>query len=105
MAPDRRKGAKTKAVSRERTSAELEEELEEGLRDTFPASDPVSVTRATRTGAPGELAGPAPEADREHAGEEELDEGLKDTFPASDPISIVSRTRAGPPARRKPHRQ
>lgn len=29
---------------------ELEEELEEGLEDTFPASDPVSVTRPDATG-------------------------------------------------------
>jgi len=28
--------------------AELERELEKGLKDTFPASDPVSVTRAAR---------------------------------------------------------
>ena len=29
-----------------------EEELDEGLEDTFPASDPVSVTSSTTTGAP-----------------------------------------------------
>ncbi|MEO4000065.1 hypothetical protein [Mesorhizobium sp. CAU 1732] len=28
------------------------DELEEGLEDTFPASDPVSVTSTTTTGAP-----------------------------------------------------
>ncbi|PTW59386.1 uncharacterized protein DUF2188 [Breoghania corrubedonensis] len=30
--------------------AEKEGELEEGLRDTFPASDPVSVTQSGHTG-------------------------------------------------------
>ena len=29
-----------------------EEELEEGLEDTFPASDPVSITATTISGAP-----------------------------------------------------
>lgn len=38
------------------TPAELEDQLNEGLEETFPASDPVSVTRITRTGAPGEFA-------------------------------------------------
>ena len=31
---------------------ELDDELEEGLEDTFPASDPVSVTRSGHTGGP-----------------------------------------------------
>ena len=31
---------------------EREEELEEGLEDTFPASDPVSVTSSSIPGAP-----------------------------------------------------
>lgn len=30
----------------------VEGELEEGLEDTFPASDPVSVTSSTRPGGP-----------------------------------------------------
>jgi hypothetical protein len=30
----------------------LEEELDEGLQDTFPASDPVSVTESARPGKP-----------------------------------------------------
>lgn len=34
------------------TREELEEELVEGLKDTFPASDPVSVTVTTRAGRP-----------------------------------------------------
>ncbi|WP_246666036.1 hypothetical protein [Aquamicrobium sp. LC103] len=36
---------------RSRMSKE-EEELEEGLEDTFPASDPVSVTSSTTSGGP-----------------------------------------------------
>lgn len=31
---------------------ELDDELEEGLEDTFPASDPVSVTRSGHAGGP-----------------------------------------------------
>lgn len=31
---------------------ELDDELEEGLEDTFPASDPISVTRNSRIGGP-----------------------------------------------------
>ena len=34
------------------TPAEAEEELEEGLEDTFPASDPVSITGTTTSGGP-----------------------------------------------------
>ena len=32
--------------------AELDEELQEGLEETFPASDPVSATRTSRPGRP-----------------------------------------------------
>jgi len=31
---------------------ELDDELDDGLEDTFPASDPVSVTRSGHTGGP-----------------------------------------------------
>lgn len=34
------------------TPQELDEELERGLKETFPASDPVSVTSTTRMGRP-----------------------------------------------------
>jgi hypothetical protein len=37
----------------ERGKARREDELDEGLRDTFPASDPVSVTEPTVPGRPG----------------------------------------------------
>ncbi|WP_246259267.1 MULTISPECIES: hypothetical protein [Chelativorans] len=78
----------------------MEEELEKGLEDTFPASDPVSATQTTRTGAPKEFAkqNPGDEADEAaHQKDDELEEGLEDTFPASDPPSVVSSTHAGGP--------
>jgi hypothetical protein len=34
------------------TKAELDAELDEGLKETFPASDPVAATSTTRTGRP-----------------------------------------------------
>ncbi len=88
----------SKPHTRNLSPEETEEELEKGLEDTFPASDPVSVTRTTRTGAPGELATTRHVSDN-HEREEELDEGLKDTFPASDPVSATSTTRAGGPGK------
>jgi hypothetical protein len=39
----------------ERRKAGREDELEEGLEDTFPASDPVSVTEPTIPGRPGKM--------------------------------------------------
>ena len=41
-----------KSLEAERKRQLSEEELEEGLEDTFPASDPVSVTSSTTSGAP-----------------------------------------------------
>ncbi|MCT8989834.1 hypothetical protein NYR54_05940 [Chelativorans sp. SCAU2101] len=105
MPPGSRKIRTTKTSEQKLPPAELEEKLVEGLKDTFPASDPVSVTRATRTGAPGELASVTPTADHGHERDGELEEALKDTFPASDPISLLSRTRAGSPARRGPQKR
>lgn len=35
-----------------RSGHDAEEELEEGLEDTFPASDPVAVTNTSISGAP-----------------------------------------------------
>lgn len=43
---------------REKTPDELEEQLEEGLEDTFPASDPPSATQIVTPGKP-------PKRDRE----------------------------------------
>ncbi len=53
-----RKASKTSAVrslekeQREETPSTPEEELEEGLEGTFPASDPVSITGTAIPGAP-----------------------------------------------------
>jgi len=83
---------------------ELEEELEKGLEDTFPASDPVSAAQTTRTGAPKEFAKPKPNDEVDEAArkkDEELEEGLEDTFPASDPVAVTSPTHAGAPGKHK----
>lgn len=42
----------TRSLDAERARAHPETELEEGLEETFPASDPVSATSSTTTGAP-----------------------------------------------------
>lgn len=55
----------------EQDKADTERKLDHGLKETFPASDPVAVTPKTRKET-----------------ERELDHGLKETFPASDPVSI-----------------
>lgn len=84
---------KRKAVERERA-------LQEGLEGSFPASDPVSVTRTGRAGRP-EAGGRKEKIEPGHEHDEELDEGLEDTFPASDPVSVTSSTHAGAPDRRR----
>ncbi|AJC22254.1 hypothetical protein [Pandoraea pulmonicola] len=57
---------------------EVERDLDEGLEETFPASDPVSIGIDKPTRVP---------ASRNTQGKR-LDEGLEETFPASDPVSI-----------------
>jgi nicotinate phosphoribosyltransferase len=42
-------GTEAERKEREEERRRLEEELEEGLEDTFPASDPVSVTEPAPT--------------------------------------------------------
>lgn len=74
---------------------EAEKELEEGLEDTFPASDPVSVTATTHTGRP-----KGRPVRARALQEEELQEGLEDTFPASDPVSLTSPLHSGRPERK-----
>ena len=54
---DAKKSPAVKSLEREKSkqkqSVDLrEEELEEGLEDTFPASDPVSITSSTHSGGP-----------------------------------------------------
>jgi len=83
---------------------DLEEELETGLEDTFPASDPVSAAQTTRTGAPSEAAKPKSSQNVDEDAcekDEELEKALEDTFPASDPLSITSSTVAGGPKKAK----
>lgn len=54
---DAQKSPAVKSLEREKRTQEkrgdtLEEELEEGLEDSFPASDPVSVTSSSIPGGP-----------------------------------------------------
>lgn len=52
-APKSPKTAAVRSLEQERhQEANAEEELEEGLEDTFPASDPVSITGSAIPGAP-----------------------------------------------------
>ncbi|UCI21110.1 hypothetical protein FJ970_09220 [Mesorhizobium sp. B2-1-8] len=52
-APKSPKTAAVRSLELERRQeADAEEELEEGLEDTFPASDPVSITGSSISGAP-----------------------------------------------------
>lgn len=46
------KSAAARSFEAERSHQHTEGELEEGLEDTFPASDPVSPTSSTTLGAP-----------------------------------------------------
>ncbi|TWG99671.1 hypothetical protein L598_001300000020 [Mesorhizobium sp. J18] len=103
---DAKKGPKSRQIKdkpgrRERDAQVEEEELEQGLEDTFPASDPVSVTGTTRTGGPDEHRKTLPPKKKAENLEEELQEGLEDTFPASDAVSATSSIHAGRPARGK----
>ena len=55
--PDEKKSPAVKSLEREKRRQKheadvREEELEEGLEDTFPASDPVSVTSSSIPGGP-----------------------------------------------------
>lgn len=46
------RGARHDDASRNMSKEELDRELDEGLEDTFPASDPVSVAQTTTSGRP-----------------------------------------------------
>lgn len=46
------KSPAVKSLEEERRHPGTESELEEGLEDTFPASDPISITDTTIAGAP-----------------------------------------------------
>lgn len=64
-------------------------QLEEGLEESFPASDPPAVTQPSNPPAP--TTEPTCAADRLDKAEQDrqLEEGLEETFPASDPVSIT----------------
>jgi hypothetical protein len=47
-----KQSAAVRSYEKEKRRKENEEELEEGLEDTFPASDPVSVTQPSKPGKP-----------------------------------------------------
>jgi len=47
-----RKSAAVKSLEEERRHPDAESELDEGLEDTFPASDPISITDSIIAGAP-----------------------------------------------------
>ncbi|WP_224543443.1 hypothetical protein [Mesorhizobium sp. CA16] len=47
-----KKTAAVRSLEQERRHEVEEEELEEGLEDTFPASDPVSITSTSIPGGP-----------------------------------------------------
>ena len=68
-----------------RSKAELDSRLDKALEDTFPASDPPSMTLRGKTSA---AADPADAARKEEACEK-LDEELEETFPASDPPAAI----------------
>lgn len=51
MRPKRERRAR-RSDQRPKDQHVLQEELDEGLEDSFPASDPVSVTSTTISGAP-----------------------------------------------------
>jgi len=57
--------------------AETERRLDDALKETFPASDPVA-----------EAAGPSIAPEEERAKETLLDTAIEMSFPASDPISV-----------------
>jgi hypothetical protein len=89
--PDAKK--KAEQDQQEREDAQ-ERELDEGLAETFPASDPVAEVQPGKTPARsdrGEPKGKRPEqGDETPPGEELLDDAISLTFPASDPISVNS---------------
>ncbi|MDN5926262.1 MAG: hypothetical protein L0I29_04225 [Hyphomicrobiales bacterium] len=47
-----KKSAAVRSYEKEKRLKENEDELDEGLEDTFPASDPVSVTQPSKPGKP-----------------------------------------------------
>lgn len=72
---------------------QIEKELDGGLEQTFPASDPVAEVQPgaahKKADAPGNDK-EAGQADDRSPDEELLDDAVSMTFPASDPLSVSS---------------
>lgn len=69
--------------------------LDSALEETFPASDPVSVT-TSKTDIPTERrheeAAKSPQKGQDKIPEEDtLDEAIEESFPASDPVSVTTK--------------
>jgi hypothetical protein len=87
---DPRLGRKNATSDREnpavRDAERHERQLEKGVEDSFPASDPPAATQPAKPPVEQEASDDMldnPEKNRQ------LDEGLEESFPASDPASIV----------------
>lgn len=103
-----------RALSARASRGSLDDALDEGLRETFPASDPISViqpalasggrepARVHGVGSSGRSASEVKfmdEQDKRAAGHKDkaekrkldraLDEALEESFPASDPVNVV----------------
>ena len=70
------------AATSEKQGEKQTEGLDVALADTFPASDPVTTTRAADKNSPDTNDTETP------AAETLLDDAIEMTFPASDPISV-----------------
>ena len=68
--------------------------IDEALDETFPASDPLSITSVARVGAPSR-----PPKTKDEPGAS-VDEQIEDSFPASDPPSYNAGGRVGRPHRK-----
>lgn len=73
-------------------------QLEKGIEDSFPASDPPAATQPSKPPAGAEV--DDDELDKAEQ-DRQLEEGLEETFPASDPVSITSPEQSiGAPSRK-----
>ena len=70
-----------------------EEALDNALEESFPASDPDSVSpdKSSPAKAPPAEHGKTAEQKPDEHKEQTLDEGVEESFPASDPVSISTK--------------